>query len=305
MKKYLKIAVSAILLGVLIYKINWKNMYQNINIPSLPIVSFVFLIFLIQFPVSAYRWKKSLEIHGLDFSFLFLQKILCIGFFINTFLPTSIGGDGYRALKTMPGEGDKSRGVSAILLERILGFLVLLFLGLLGAVFLLRKYPTPAIKMYVIGGVLVVIFTIIAKTMLGKLFPDGFLGGASWMKRFDAVKNNFQYIKSDRANLSRVILYSIVFQLLAITSIYLLFLAVGVKTGIADCAFIAAFAGIAAVLPISINGIGVVEGSMVFSAAQVGIVYDQAIIVALIMRFLTLPLTLICGFVYLYDAARS
>jgi hypothetical protein len=59
------------------------------------------------------------------------------------------------------------------------------------------------------------------------------------------------------------------------------------------------------VLPISINGIGVVEGSLVFSAAQVGIVYDQAIIVALILRILTIPLTLICGFIYLYDAARS
>jgi uncharacterized membrane protein YbhN (UPF0104 family) len=99
--------------------------------------------------------------------------------------------------------------------------------------------------------------------------------------------------------------YSIVFQMLVVTSIYLLFIVVGVKTGIADCAFIAAFAGIAAVLPISINGIGVVEGSLVFSAAQVGILYDQAILVALISRILTIPLTLICGFIYLYDAARA
>ena len=305
MKKYLKIAVSVTLLGVLLYKTNWKSIYQNINISDLPMVSLVFMILVTQFPVSAYRWKKSLAIHELNFPFLYLQKILCIGFFFNTFLPTSIGGDGYRALKTVPGEGEKTRSISAILLERILGFLVLLFLGLLGGVFLLREYQTPAIRMYVFGGVLVIFIFSIARILLGKNIFGGFLDGASWMKKFDAVKSNFQYIKSDRRNLLRVIVYSIVFQLLAITSIYLLFMAVGVKTGIADCAFIAAFAGIAAVLPISINGIGVVEGSLVFSAAQVGIGYDQAIIVALTLRILTIPLTLICGFLYLYDAARS
>ena len=159
--------------------------------------------------------------------------------------------------------------------------------------------------MYVFGVVLVGFFIFLGKIALGKKILSDIPDGASWMNKLDAVHRNFQYIQNDRRNLFRVILYSIVFQLLAITSIYLLFMAVGVKTGIADCAFIAAFAGIAAVLPISINGIGVVEGSLVFSAAQVGIVYDQAIIVALILRVLTIPLTLICGFIYLYDAARS
>jgi len=305
LKKYLKIAVSVILLGFLLYKMNWKSICQNLNVSDLPIIIVVFMIFVIQFPVSAYRWKKSLEIHELNFPFLSLQKILCIGFFINTFLPTSIGGDGYRALKTMPGELEKSRSISAILLERILGFLVLLILGLLGAIFLLREYQSPAIKMYVFGVALVCILIFLAKILLGgKIFRD-LPDGMSWMNKLDTVRRNFQYIKNDKKNLFRVILYSIVFQLLAITAIYLLFMVVGVKKGIADCAFIAAFAGIAAVLPISINGIGVVEGSMVFSAAQVGIVYDQAIMVALMLRILTIPLTLICGFIYLYDAARS
>jgi uncharacterized protein (TIRG00374 family) len=126
----------------------------------------------------------------------------------------------------------------------------------------------------------------------------------AWMK--NSMRSPQSAIDKERPeNLLRVVVYSIVFQLLAITSIYLMFMAVGVKKGIADCAFIAAFAGIATVLPISINGIGVVEGSLVFSAAQVGIAFDQAILVALTLRILTIPLTLICGFIYLYDTARS
>ena len=305
MKKYLKIAVSVTLLGVLLYKINWNKMYGHINMSDLPLISFVFIIFVFQFPISAYRWKKSLEIHELIFPFLSLQKILCMGFFINTFLPTSIGGDGYRALKTTPGTGDKSRGISAILLERILGFLVLIFLGLIGAIVILRKYPTPAIKMYILGVFLFGIFLFFGKILLKNITFGRFLSGTRWMNIIDVIQCNLQYIKNDRRNLLQVVGYSIAFQFLAITAIHLLFMVVGVETGIADCAFIAAFAGIATLLPISINGIGVVEGSLVFSALQVGIVYDQAVIVALMFRILTVPLTLTCGLIYLYEVART
>ena len=280
-------------------------MYGHINVSDLPLISFVLIIFVFQFPISAYRWKKSLEIHELNFPFLSLQKILCMGFFINTFLPTSIGGDGYRALKTTPGTGDKSRGVSAILLERILGFLVLIFLGLIGAIVILRKYPTPAIKMYILGVFLFGIFVFLGKILLKKKTFGRFLNGTRWMNIIDVIQCNLQYIKNDRRKLLQVVGYSIAFQLLAITAIHLLFMVVGVETGFADCAFIAAFAGIATVLPISINGIGVVEGSLVFSALQVGIVYDQAVIVALMFRILTVPLTLTCGLIYLYEVARS
>jgi len=280
-------------------------MYGHINMSDLPLISFVFIIFVFQFPISAYRWKKSLEIHELIFPFLSLQKILCMGFFINTFLPTSIGGDGYRALKTTPGTGDKSRGISAILLERILGFLVLIFLGLIGAIVILRKYPTPAIKMYILGVFLFGIFLFFGKILLKNITFGRFLSGTRWMNIIDVIQCNLQYIKNDRRNLLQVVGYSIAFQFLAITAIHLLFMVVGVETGIADCAFIAAFAGIATLLPISINGIGVVEGSLVFSALQIGIVYDQAVIVALMFRILTVPLTLTCGLIYLYEVSRT
>ena len=305
MKKFVKIAISLTLLGFLLYKVEWANVYRYIGGSNLAIVSVVFFIMIAQFPISTYRWKKSLEIHDLNFPFLSLQKFLCIGFFINNFLPTSIGGDGYRALKTVPDNGEKSRVVSAILLERILGFVVLLFLGFLGAIGILRNYQTPAIKLYILTGMLSMLLIFLWKTLGGKNFLTRFLDTISWGQKIDIIHTNYKYIRNDKKNLLRVFEYSLAFQMFAILAINLLFKSVGVKTGIADCAFIAAFAGIASVLPISINGIGVVEGSFVFSALQVGIIYDQALIVALMWRILTIPLTLICGLVYLYDMGKS
>jgi uncharacterized protein (TIRG00374 family) len=305
LKKYLKIAVSATLLGFLFYKLDWQNTFRHINGSDLPTISVIFVILLVQFPISAYRWGKSLEIHGLNFPYLFLQKILCISFYINTFLPTSIGGDGYRAMKTMAGIGEKSRAISAILLERILGFLVLLFLGLLGAVSIFREHPTPLVKTYILCGVLGGILAMGMKGPLEKYVLGG-VGNESYLgKYFDATRLNIQYIKSNRETVVHVLLYSIVFQTFAIASIYLLFRVVGVQTGIANCAFIAGVGGIATVLPISVNGIGVMEGSLALAATHAGIDSSHALMAALLLRFLTIPLTLICGIIYLFDATRS
>ena len=155
MKKYIKVVISIGLLGILLYKVDWGRIQRNISITDFTEISIVLFIFILQFPVSAYKWKKSLEIFQLYFPFLFLQKVLCIGFFINSFLPTTIGGDGYRAMKTMSSSEMKSLGISAILLERILGFVILVFLGLVGAIKILLEYQTPDRKMFLFTGVLV------------------------------------------------------------------------------------------------------------------------------------------------------
>jgi len=309
LNKYLKVVFSATLLGVLLYKLDWQNAIRQINGSDLPVISVVFIILVVQFPISACRWGKSLEIHGLNFPYLVLQKTLCISFYINTFLPTSIGGDGYRAMKTMAGIGEKSRAISAILLERILGFLVLLFLGLLGAISILREHPTPFVRIYILCGVLGGILILGMKGPLGKYLSGDVPYSSSLGKKFDPIRINLKYIKNNiknnRKTVVQVILYSLVFQFLAITSLYLLFRVVGVNTGIANCAFIAAIGGIATVLPISINGIGVMEGSLALAAAHAGIDPSHALMAALLLRILTIPLTLICGIIYLSDAARS
>jgi uncharacterized protein (TIRG00374 family) len=310
--KYIKIGISIGFLGILLYKVDWGRIQQHISVTDLTKISLVFFILIAQFPISTYKWKKSLEIFQIVFPFLFLQKVLCIGFFINSFLPTTIGGDGYRALKTMPSSEMKSLGVSAILLERILGFAILVFLGLVGAITILMEYQTPDRKMFLLAGVLAgvilvfLMFFIILRYILHGNDPTGrYRDIVLRIRQVDLINQNIQYLRNGGNKLFQLIQYSFVFQMLAILSIYMLFGSIGVNIGIADCAFIAAFAGIASVLPISINGIGVVEGSLVFSALQVGIIYDDAVIVAFMLRILTTFLTLTCGIVYLYDSGKT
>jgi len=307
MKNYIKMAVSLILIGILIYNVEWESFLNHFKNLSIWPVLIVLAIFTVQFPISAMKWKTALDIHQLHYSFGFLQKIICIGFFFNNFLPTAIGGDAYRVIKTMPKEGFKSRAVSAVLLERIMGFAALLFLGFVGGVLTLTvaEEQNQLILYYILicagGGViaaclLILLWMGVFSTLLERIKN---------IKKLEILTHNLGHIWRSPALLINISMASLLFQVLAIVAISVLFDALGSDGGYARYAVMAAIVGLASVLPISINGIGVIEGAFVFSATQLGIGYNEAIIAAFMLRILVMPLSLICGLVYLLDAHRK
>lgn len=296
--------VSLLLIGLLVYNVEWDSFLENFEKLSAWALFIVLVVFTVQFPISAFKWKVALDIHQLDYSFGFLLKIICIGFFFNNFLPTSIGGDAYRVVRTMPEDGFKSRAVSAVLLERIIGFAALLLLGFIGGAITLMEGHNELVITYMVicvgGGITVVLLTI--------LFWSGALAGLveriKNIKKLEILTHNLGHISKSPGKLFNVVMVSIVFQVLAIIAIGVLFDALGSGADYAKYALMAAVVGLAGILPISINGIGVIEGAFVFSATQLGIGYNEAIISAFMLRILVLPLSMICGFIYLWETRR-
>lgn len=305
MKRYIKVTVSLLLIGVIVYNVEWDAILSNMKAMSAVSMLIAFTVFTVQFPISAYKWQKSLRLHGLEHSFGFLQKVLCIGFFFNNFLPTSIGGDTYRAIKTIPREGFKSRAVSAILVERIIGLGALLFLGLIGGIIILGNEDIPVVLYFVLmcfAGVVAFVLFIIA-LRLG--FLSGFLGRLKKFDKLNIFTHNLGLIYRNPKALLNIFIISLIFQLLAIVAIAALFDALGSDAGYAKYAIIGAIVGLAGLLPISINGIGVTEGAFAVTATQLGIDFNQAVIVAFMLRILVVPLSLGCGVVYLIDGHRT
>lgn len=301
--KLLKIALSLILLGLLIFSANWGAIAESLASADVRIIGAVFLILTVQFPISAYKWGNSLEIHGLSYSFVFLQKVLCVAFFFNNFLPTSIGGDAYRVVKTLPSTGYRSRAISAVLLERLIGFAALLFLGFAFAVGSYGSYHTPLVEIFVIIGSVGCVIGSVGLYLYLKGTISTYVEKALARNKLAFLFENFRSILEQRRLLLAVIAVSFIFQVLAVVSVYLLFRAFDVEVSFPSCAIIASLCGIVAVLPISINGIGVTEGAFVYVATQLGLDLNQSIVVAFTLRVLNIPLSLICGLIYFIDSS--
>ena len=98
---------------------------------------------------------------------------------------------------------------------------------------------------------------------------------------------------------------SFVFQCTAIVIIGLLLIGAGANITMVDAALITAITGVAGMLPITINGLGVADGSIALTAVALGAHYESAFVAALLLRILVLPFSLLCGLIYILEPNRA
>src|SRR5688572_7810655 len=129
MSRFLRVSVAVVLLAVLAYGVEWDTIPPYLERLSWPIAVLSFIALTLQYGISAWKWQWALRLHGMEFRYFHLLKSICIGFFFNHFLPSAIGGDAYRVIKTLPTDGYASRALSAVVVERIVGFVALMLIA--------------------------------------------------------------------------------------------------------------------------------------------------------------------------------
>ena len=292
----IKAAFSAIAIGGLIAGINWRELPELINGYHWEFAGAAFIGLMIQFPVSGLKWHAALRVCNVDVSPTRLTRFYCISHFVGQFLPTSIGGDAYRVYRVLPLVQPRSRAVTSIVLDRIVGLAALLVLGAVGAVFLIDNFRLP--QGYLMA---------LAVGCLGAVVGSA----AMYFGWFRLIRKKLQHLKvvaaiqGDLMQLLRagwkwvpLLGMAFVFQLIAVAIVYLLFLGAGSSIGLAEVALIAAVTGLAGMIPLAINGIGVTEGTITLAGVALGADYEDAAVAAVLLRVVVLPLSCACGVLY-------
>jgi uncharacterized membrane protein YbhN (UPF0104 family) len=296
----LKAFVGVIVLAVLILNLEWSSLYGGMQMLRWPLIGVAALMYPIAILLNAVKWSAALRLHDLSFRFGYLLRTGCIGFFLNNLLPSAIGGDIYRVYRSATA-GATSQAVSAVVLERAVGLSVLLLNGMVGALLLGESNSLARVYLiWCLGG-------LAAATLAAALVVAGRTEMAS------AVASS-RFLQPVIANLRRIarlhpawislIVYSVAFQIVAAAATFVAFRAVGADLTMSGALLVTVAAGLAAVLPISISGIGIVEGSIVGAGVALGVDYDAAFLAAIVLRGLSLVTSLICGIVYAFEGGQ-
>lgn len=304
MKRFLKVIVAIALIGALVYGVNWREAMALIGRVTPLTLAIVAVAMLFELVLSAMKWGWALRIHGLRFDFAHLFRAICTGYFLNNFLPSAIGGDAYRVYRTLPPDGYRSRALSAVIVERGTGFAALLILGAIGALALLDNAAARAYLLTAAVGAIAGTVVLIA------LWRGAFSWLATKLSKLslvDAVEHNIGRLLNARREWVYLVLLSFAFQATSILIVFWLFTQLGFAVTLHQCALMAAASGIAALLPISINGVGVMEGSLVGMAVALGVEYESALLVAVVRRLMMAVVSALCGIAYLLEpkAARQ
>lgn len=302
MHRVLKTIVSVTIGALLLWAVDWEKLPGLLHEYQWWTVAGSVLCIAVQFPVSAWKWRAALQVCGASLGFMFLLRGYCIGHFIGQFLPTTIGGDAYRAYRVMPLVSRRSRAITSIVLERVVGFASLLVLGAAAAVLLApESLLARAYLVFFIIGVVAASALLLA-VHRGKLkFITNRLRHRGW---FQALEQDYRQICRFQSAWVPLILLSFVFQATAIVIIGLLLVGAGANITMVDAALITAITGVAGMLPITINGLGVSDGSITLTAVALGADYESALVAALFLRILVLPFSLLCGLIYILEPGR-
>jgi uncharacterized protein (TIRG00374 family) len=280
--------VGRIALGVLcivgvLYLVNTKELLQALAQVSLLDILILVAISVVLIAVSVVKWQLFLSHLGITNSFVKLFGLYLVGYFVNIFTPSFIGGDVVRSLALGSGV-NRAHAVSATFLERYTGIVAMLCMAVCAA--FISEVVTPQIVGVVVAAV---VGCIVATLAIGA-------GFVSWVAKIvrlppkilgvvATVHEGLLIGMRDRGLLGRALLLSIIFHLLTIVNT----VAVGSAVGWENIPWQGLLVVVPLILligaiPISPQGLGIQEGAFVYFLHAVGATTGQALAIALVLR---------------------
>lgn len=321
-KKYISVVVRMLVavgaLGLVFWNIQWgelKEAFANMN-------GWVFLgvvaIYMTSQVLLAVRWLLLVRAQGIELKLFPAVKLHFVGLFYNNAMPSSIGGDFLRAWYVSKHTDKRVEAALSVFVDRAMGLLGILLMAVFSYVFLLRgldlssmdaKEASDAEVFSVVAKVgLAGTLIIILAFLLGSLNPTF----RSWSKR--AVKVIWQKLCAlARKGGDVVLVYwkrpwvllvtlglTLFLQSVTIWGFWILGRDLGIETELRYYFVIFPGMWVVGALPISIAGVGVLEGgiALLFSKlAQVPLA--QGACLGLCQRFIWLISSVPGGIVHL------
>ncbi len=299
---FVKVIVSITLLTIIITKIDWKSaltLIANANV-FLIVVSF-FLAFVVRW-LMAYKWNVLLRVNYSDIPTWNIVKIIMIGSFLGLFLPSSLSTDVVRGYYLSKENSDKLHITSTIVIDRLLGLLSLLVMGIIGLSLsgtLLKNLNLAPFLFLGVAGI-VFIFVILFNKNIFKRVNNFFENKNSKIhnlveKGYKALSRFYNY----PAAMALSFFNSLTIQIIRIFRFYIIALAINVNVPLTYFVIVVPIIMIVLMIPISLGGLGVKEGAAISLLILLGISHNDAIILTLIESITTTIVTMLGGIFYI------
>jgi len=307
----LKIAVPAVILAYLFATLDLSRLWRNLGRTDPILFLSSFGILCIRNIIGAYRSKMLLEHKKLHFPLLTLSKYYFIGNFFNLFLPEVIGRDIARGYYLYNSTSGKTESIGAIVVERFIGTAALVILSFLSAAaaaaagldIMGRRLIGVITGVFGLSGVFMALFFFErTERFLERLSEK--IGTARLRDAVEFARGVVAYRRAPRL-IAATFLVSMVFQFAGVVATYLLALSLGESTGFHYYLILLPVIWVMGMLPVSINGLGVREGSFVFLFGAVGMPKETAMAVSILWFLQNLGLGLLGGILYVSGGSVS
>lgn len=283
-KTVLKICITLTLLGYILIKNDLSLVFEYMQKISPYVWFFIFFLLFFQVVISAMR----LSIFFTDQRFSRLLYIRLISIAYGFVLPGQLAAEGLKAYLLGKEDKNYTRAGAAVILEKLIGFIVITFIGLIGLL-ITRNLRSEIIIFYiVICIVLFLILIIINIQFFNKKISSLFLSlsekSVKLKKVFVFLLNlieNWQTFLNNKQILIKSFIYCIMYQFVVIAIYSILSYGVGIGFIFFDWWWISALLTIAVMLPVSFGGMGIREAGIIGLLGIIGVDSEQSLAVSI------------------------
>ena len=290
-----RLAVSAGLLAYVFGRIEWIQVRGLIGTLDAGWWLAALVVYLASQFAGAWRWSRLARPVGLSATYRQCLRWYFEGAFFSLCLPTSIGGDVWKAWRLAGTANERLLAGCTVLADRLAGLTALLVIGL--AALAKQSFRLTAGEALFLGGGLY--FGALGAIYLG-LAALGWLGRRLW--RWPLVGDLlFKLVPFGRhpSVVWKAVTWGIVVQSLNVAAVVLLGRALALDLPMGAYAAAVPLVALATVLPISLNGIGVREGGMAWMLASYAVSQTEAATLGLLWTLVNMTSGLLGGVVYL------
>ena len=290
---YIRIAVSAVLLGVVGWNTDWGRVQQSFANLHVELWLAAVAMLVVCQVISARRWQLFARELRFERPVHRLFGYYLIGMYFNLLLPTSVGGDVMRAWYLDGGAGRKLASFAAVLLDRINGLVVLI--GMACVAVALGPADLPAWITWSVWGIgATAALSLASLPVMARLnlLPPG---------RRQQLHTMVQALHAPRA-LVEATLWSVVVQVANVLFVWLIGIALNIDVAVGYYFIFVPMVSLLTLLPVSVNGMGVREGSVALFLTPLGVEHGTAVTLAFLWFAVFGALGLLGGAVYLFGA---
>lgn len=295
-KRIIQASITVGLTVWLLYRFDWSQGKILLNQIVWWPISISLVSVLLSHVIVVLRWGIILGDRTIPF--IDLLKIYGIGLFSNNFLPTGIGGDGVRA--ALLGKTVRLRkAIFSIVFDRVLGLITLVMMlaaiTRMGTAITLEPSILKAVRWF---WELVIVFISLSGLGLGLYF------GSSWVRKrvkqwYGSLENRMDLPEWQAQEWAKRLLFgfslSVLSQIFQATAVWMIYYALSSVIPFLAALWVVILGGLSAVVPISINGIGVVEGIYVFVLENYHLDVTIIIMGAFIKRIMAILFSIVGG----------
>jgi len=234
------------------------------------------LVYFFAQVVIAARWGYLLRVQGIQLPFTRLMGLVLVGTFVSNFLPTTVGGDLVKMAAVANGQPKRAVAVASVLADRLFNMAGMVFW--LPLAFTLRV-ESPLLET--------------GTASMSALTRSPFLNGI-WSRARRLFEAGRAWFVSPK-----VVAVSLILSWLSIglsfAAFWIVTLAMGISISFWQASGIAALTYFVALLPVSVNGLGLQEGSLTGLLVLQGAAYEAAVASALLIRLVTMAVSLLGG----------